>query len=300
MARQAKTGLEYFSHDVDCLQDKKLRIIKAKYGLIGYGVFFTILEHLYRDNFFLLCDNDFIDIFIGENRDVNESLLTDLIKDFLKYGLFDKNLYIDYKVLTSERIQRNYFEAIKRRKTIKITDRLILIEHAEIPKNVIIVSSKGEESKQHVNIMDTKGDTEKDSCKHSANKSTQSKVKESKVNNSLSKDKETEVSMGNEDINNMKVLIKETIELNWMIYKPWKYERSRIQNILTWKDFWEVCEKSNMTREKFVINIINLASKLQYSKPINNWADLYSNYADVYNKALKTKNEILQPKRMIW
>ena len=107
-------------------------------------------------------------------------------------------------------------------------------------------------------------------------------------------------SFWNENINRMQEVIKNQIELQWMIYKPWKYERSRIKNIVTWKDFWKVCENCWMTREVFVTEIISLASKLQYSKPINNASDLYENYAAVYNKALKIKNEILQPKRMIW
>lgn len=117
--------------------------------------------------------------------------------------------------------------------------------------------------------------------------------------NNISKDIQNE-TFWNEQINKMQDIIKKTIENNWMIYKAWRYERARIKNIVEWKEFWKVCEKSKMDRKTFVINIINLASKLQYSKPINNWADLYSNYADVYNKALKTKNDILQPKKWVW
>jgi hypothetical protein len=56
-----------------------------------------------------------------------------------------------------------------------------------------------------------------------------------------------------------------------------------------------------MNREEFVKNIIILASKLKYSKPINNGEDLYYNYADVYNKALITKNNLnnLEVKREV-
>jgi len=130
----------------------------------------------------------------------------------------------------------------------------------------------------------------------------ENRIEENIIEN-ISKDISTEVEeFWNEQINNMQELIKQTIESNWMIYKAWKYERPRIKNILTGKDFWEICEKVNMSREDFVINIINLATKLKYTKKINNWADLYANYATVYNKWLETKNELLQPKilREIW
>ena len=126
------------------------------------------------------------------------------------------------------------------------------------------------------------------------------KEKEKVNNNIIDKSIIKTESFWNDDINKMQEIIKHTIENNNMFYKPWKQERNRIRNILTWKDFGEVCEKSNMTREQFVIEIINLASKLQYAKSINNAVDLYENYAAVYNKALKMKNDILQPKRLIW
>ena len=136
--------------------------------------------------------------------------------------------------------------------------------------------------------------------KNNPSKDKISKDNINKENNIIDKSIIKSETFWNEEINNMQLVIKETIENNWMIYKPWKYERARIKNILEWKDFWKTCEKVNMSRKDFVINIINLASRLQYAKPINNWADLYYNYAEVYNKALKTKNEFLTPKRQIW
>lgn len=104
----------------------------------------------------------------------------------------------------------------------------------------------------------------------------------------------------NDEINKMQDIIKNTIESLDMIYKPWKYERPRIKNIISWKDFWVVCEKHWMSRSDFVISIINLASKLKYAKKINNAVDFYENYASVYNLALQTKKWFLENKREIW
>lgn len=151
------------------------------------------------------------------------------------------------------------------------------------------------------------GRTEEEQKKNKGRISTDTIKEESKedkkINNKTSKEVSTEVEVyWREDINDMQSIIKQTIESNWMIYKAWNQERNRIQNILTAKEFWKVCEKANMSREEFVINIINLATKLKYWKPIYNWVDLYSNYAAVYNKWLETKNELLQHKilREIW
>lgn len=135
-------------------------------------------------------------------------------------------------------------------------------------------------------------------------KISKDKVKENKINKDIIINNNiTDVMVfWNIEINNMQQIIKQTIENNWMIYKPWKQERNRIKNILTAKEFWITCENAKMTREQFVVNIINLASKLKYSKKIYNWVDLYNNYAAVYNKALETKNDLLQPKKLreIW
>lgn len=103
----------------------------------------------------------------------------------------------------------------------------------------------------------------------------------------------------NIDINEMQEIIKQTIENNWMIYIPWKQERNRIQNLLTGKALWEVCERIKMSRKDFIVNIINLAPKLKYWKPINNGVELFYNYASVYNLALKQK-DILEPKKPRW
>lgn len=137
-------------------------------------------------------------------------------------------------------------------------------------------------------------------------------IKNNIINNNISKDislLEDESStenlqvvetFWNDEINKMQDIIKNTIESLDMIYKPWKYERPRIKNIISWKQFWLVCEKHWMSRDDFVISIINLASKLKYAKKINNAVDFYDNYASVYNLALQTKKWFIENKREIW
>ena len=69
MARKGKVGIDYFSHDVDMLQDKKIKIIKAKHGLVGYAVYLRLLEELYRENgYYLQIVEDFNILFSDENR----------------------------------------------------------------------------------------------------------------------------------------------------------------------------------------------------------------------------------------
>lgn len=104
-----------------------------------------------------------------------------------------------------------------------------------------------------------------------------------------------------EDINEMQEIIKDKVLSLWLIYKSWKQERNRIQNILTWKDFWLICEKANMSRIDFVLNIIELSTKLEFWKwKIYNAETLYKHYASVYNEAVRIKTEKEIKKGWVW
>lgn len=99
------------------------------------------------------------------------------------------------------------------------------------------------------------------------------------------------------DINEMQEFIKQVIQWLWLIYKPWKQERNRIQNILTGKQFWETCELANMNRFDFVKNIIVLSTKIEFWKgKIYNAETLYKHYASVYNEAVRVKTERKKPR----
>ena len=92
------------------------------------------------------------------------------------------------------------------------------------------------------------------------------------------------------DINNIIEVIKWQVEFLWLIYKKWSRERERAKNILTWKDFWQVCEKANMSRIEFCKSIIYMSSKLDFwNGKINNAETLYKHYAQVYNEAVNLK-----------
>ena len=95
---------------------------------------------------------------------------------------------------------------------------------------------------------------------------------------------------GDPEINNILETIKEQVEFLWFIYKKWTHERERAQNILTGKEFWDICEKSNLSRVEFCKSIIFISSKLDFwNGKIYNAETLYKNYAMVYNTAMSKK-----------
>lgn len=103
----------------------------------------------------------------------------------------------------------------------------------------------------------------------------------------------------NKDINEVLEIIKWQVESLWLMYKKWKYERERAKNIITGKEFWEICERSNMSRIEFCKNIILISAKLTFWHwKINNAETLYKHYAQVYNDAKNKKSEMETPKRI--
>lgn len=128
MARKGKIGIDYFSHDVDMLQDKKIKIIKAKHGLVGYAVYLRLLEELYRENgYYLQIDEDFNILFSDDNR-LDYNVYISILNDCIEKELFNKKMYENYKILTSNRIQINFCSATERRKEVEFISEYLLVD----------------------------------------------------------------------------------------------------------------------------------------------------------------------------
>lgn len=75
----------YFPHDYDAMQDEKIKRMLRKHGMIGYGVFWAIIEMLYINANALRTDYEGIAYDFRTNSDIVESVICDfdlfIIKD---------------------------------------------------------------------------------------------------------------------------------------------------------------------------------------------------------------------------
>lgn len=174
MARPLKEGLEYFPLDCDIDQDDKMIIIEAQHGLIGFGIAIKLLMKIYNNSYFYEW-TEREQILFSKRVNVDINTLTNVINDLIKWGFFDKELFINEKILTSSGVQKRYLEATLRRKKVKMLKKYLLLDDETVNsyKNLVIVDINP--SSDEVN-----GDN-----------STQSKVKESKVKESKGKEKES-------------------------------------------------------------------------------------------------------------
>jgi len=162
MARKIKIGLDYFPHS--CSLDDELEYIIAIHKEVGYYVYFRLLERIYNNlGYYINWDKKNIALFSNSiNVDINK--VNDVINDCLSEHLFDKLLNKKYNILTSKGIQQRYFEAIDRRKEAEIIKEYILLNDDYINKVNVVIN--------WLNV----------------DKSTQSKVEKSKVEESISFD----------------------------------------------------------------------------------------------------------------
>jgi len=131
MARQTKPGIDYFSHDTDIFQDIKIKILKAKHGLIGYAVYIRLLEELYRENGYYLHITEDFNILFSSDNNISQDVYILILNDCIEKNLFDKKLYEKYEILTSCRIQDNYFSATERRKKVTLIKEYLLSDPRE-------------------------------------------------------------------------------------------------------------------------------------------------------------------------
>lgn len=126
MARKIKVGIDYFPHS--CELNDELMYIIGLHKETGYYVYFRLLEKLYHQyGYYAKWDKKNIVLF-SEKINVDINKINDIIIDCFCGNIFDKRLHDEYKILTSEGIQKRYFEAIDRRKSADVISNYLLID----------------------------------------------------------------------------------------------------------------------------------------------------------------------------
>jgi DnaD and phage-associated domain len=185
MARPTKEGLSYFPFDVDFFSDKKIKILKSRYGADGITLYIYLLCEVYKNNgYYLETDDDFLYI-ISDDLNMSYEKIRQIMNFLLERSLFDDTLFKSDKVLTSVGIQRRFQEAIKSRaskRTVEIT-KFWLLEKNET-QSFIKVNSNLNKSENNSSKSENNSDKSEinDTKKSKVNKN---KVNESKVNNNI-------------------------------------------------------------------------------------------------------------------
>ena len=160
----AKSGIDYFPLDVTL--NAKFELIEAEFGLTGFGVVVHLLQEIYGKAGYYIEWTEEVALLFARKVGLGGSVVSEIIEASISRGMFDKEKYDKYHVLTSKGIQERYFEAVSRRKTLEVDYNILLVDVAQILPNVYI-------SAKNVNIFSKNADIER-----------QSKVEKSRVEKS--------------------------------------------------------------------------------------------------------------------
>lgn len=132
MARPQKKGIDYFPFDVNFFTfDKKIKILRARYGSDGIVVYIYLLAEIYKDEgYYLKVDDDF-NYVISEDLNMSPDKIGQIMNFLLERSLFDNTLFKSDKVLTSRGIQRRFQEAVAKRTVIEIESKYWLLDADE-------------------------------------------------------------------------------------------------------------------------------------------------------------------------
>ncbi|TZF84531.1 DUF4373 domain-containing protein [Pedobacter sp. BS3] len=162
MARPVKQGLDYFSFDVDFYDNRKVRKIMRSCGPVSGTVLSCLMCNIYRyKGYYILFDDD-LAFDISDVTGTPEEDVNDIINKAIEVNFFNQELYEKYGILTSDEIQKRFKQGSAKRTDVQFDQRFLI---SSVNNSVSSVNNS---------INDTG--------------STQSKVKESKVNTPISPD----------------------------------------------------------------------------------------------------------------
>ena len=157
MSRPSRTGLDYFPLDTTILNDIKIRRIKKQFGAEAFLLYISLLCDIYSNGYYIEATDDYL-FDQGEKLGIPENSVLEIILACVKIGLFCEEFFMEHRILTSKSIQDRFSLATKKRSVNQIVEyNCNFIPAPETP-----VSVSETPPKQGL--------------------STQSKVKESKVN----------------------------------------------------------------------------------------------------------------------
>ena len=127
-------GITYFP--LDCQLDDKFALIEAEFGLTGFAVVVKLFQRIYGQQGYYCEFTDEVALLFGREVGLGGNVVSEIVTAAIKRGIFDRELYEKYHILTSRGIQERYFEAVSRRKKLKIEKQYLFCSVYPKIKNV--------------------------------------------------------------------------------------------------------------------------------------------------------------------
>jgi hypothetical protein len=114
MARPQEEGLKYFPVDAGFFSDKKIKILKARFGSDGIVLYMYYLCLIYGDKGYYLKVDDDLDFVTKEDLGMSLQKIAQIRKFLLERSLLDSKLFQSDTILTARSIQDRFQSAKKK------------------------------------------------------------------------------------------------------------------------------------------------------------------------------------------
>jgi hypothetical protein len=154
MARKVEAGIEYFPMNADIIHNPKIKLVVAEFGSrTTWAVLLPLYCKIYREKGYWIdwADEDSKMLFAQDDCKLELSTVNEVVQGCIRRSLFDKGVFDVFGVLTSDRIQSNYYEATARRKKVEFVEEFMVKNNDVnvkrdnvniIPLNVDILTKK--------------------------------------------------------------------------------------------------------------------------------------------------------------
>lgn len=173
-------GIPYFPTPANFFDEEVMELLEAKFGVLASYMVMRLLCKIYKEGYYISWGKEQNLIFVRKvGGGIKEDMMEKIVDLLLEKGFFHKETYEKHGILTSEQIQRVWFEATTRRK-IDFSQLPYLLETKQRKR-----IHKDELNKENANIFPTQEEVSSEN----ADISRQTKLKETKLNT-----KEEEIS----------------------------------------------------------------------------------------------------------
>ena len=124
MARPRKKGMEYFPLDIDFFENDKIQLTESEFGVNGSYIALRLFCAIYAEGYYYTFGEDECRLLSRKTCGiVSPDEIMDIVGCLIKRGLFDKEMFDQYGILTSKGIQERYLFVYARTKRLAEIDK---------------------------------------------------------------------------------------------------------------------------------------------------------------------------------
>lgn len=187
MARPQKDGVDYWPLDIDFLTCDEIRLIRTQFGAKGVLIAIGLINECYKSaGYFKHWDDDCCLLMADAlSCGITPDLISQVVSECIKRGLFNEDVFSGFSVLTSAGIQRRFLRMINNRDETEIIEEYWLLDltsKKDVPASILNkLTFKNHKSNFNGVKSNSKGQKPSDNPQ---SKEKKSKAKERKENQS--------------------------------------------------------------------------------------------------------------------